>query len=204
MVKFINKTVVLSLILIASYVFFIGDTWAMGLSVDPARLVGEIRENKKISFVLMVYNDTEDPGIYDVYADDFPDWFEITPAQFRLYPGDNQKVNIEVKPEKAGSFVVNISVVGRLLNRKSFNAASGLKIPLTLEVVEDGSAGSFWYYIISATLIIFILLIFLISCRKKRSFWQKTMTRTEDSVDWLLYHNEKWYHKLIRIIKKKL
>jgi hypothetical protein len=112
---------------------------AVGVSVSPPRLEIISVAGRETNREIVVSNPSRDVAIFDIYPDDFVSEIRISPESFVLESGDQKKVAVAVTPKNVGRFETNISIVARALSDSAFNAASGVKIPLNVEVGRDSS-----------------------------------------------------------------
>lgn len=173
--------------------------FAAGLGIFPAEYLAQVTEGDLETFTIEVFNTAREPGMFHVYADEQIAWFVISPEQFRLDPDSSERVKVIVQPDAPGKHIVNLSVVGRSLERQSFNAASGLKFPVTLTVAAGNANELAWLHIIFGTAALATVVVgtALGIERKRRSRLEKIT----DTLDLLLHHKQKWYHKILRLFK---
>src|SRR3989339_739351 len=71
--------------------------------------------------------------------DDFSKEISLEPAEFNLSPQEIALVNIsaDFNHLSAGVRKTNISVLSQALDKKSFNAISGIKVPVSIYVTES-------------------------------------------------------------------
>ena len=107
---------------------------AVGVAVNPARLEVFGRSGQERVETILVSNPARDVAIFEIYPDEFEAMIRIAPASFVLESGDQKKVTIKIAGTAAGRFETLVSVIARPLSESAFNAASGIKIPLSIEV----------------------------------------------------------------------
>lgn len=145
---------------------------AVGISVQPARL--ELYYPGLNQKAIVVKNISAEPVSLNIYVDDFKDQVAIEPSELSLLPGQASPVQVKVdfSGQPAGAENTNLSVVASALDKRSFNAASGIKVPLTIIVRE-----SFWAKpIILLVLGVFLVLLFMILwliCKDPKAWIQK-------------------------------
>jgi len=170
---------------------------AAGVLVDPSKLFIQATVKQEAKKILVVKNISESPLIYNLYSDELTDIITISPSIFRLEPEEEIKIAVVVKPKHQGVMSTNISVVAEDLDRRKFNAAAGIKIPLEIIALPKASINySNWTVgIIIALLIISLLVIAVIYIIKKRkkTVWHKI---TSSSVN-LLHHQKPWWKRII-------
>ena len=149
---------------------------------------------------LKINNISQEPISVTVIADDLVEYINIRPAEFTLLPEEIMLVNLDLDftDQPSGIRKTDISIISKALDKQSFNAASGIKIPLTVAIVSSAwqwNAASI-FLAIFASLIFLALLIqamfILWRPRKKHSFL---------SLDFALHHKKG--NKLIKKIFKK-
>ena len=154
---------------------------ALGISVRPAELEMIIPE--KSSDYLIIKNISLEPITVSIYSDAFSQELKINPSELELLPEESARVQISFVGDKNRSGVkkTNLSLLARNMDQKKFNAASGLKIPLT--IFMPGSSFN-WTWLTIATLVFFGFLFLLaivrffyyffqLKKRKKKNLWQK-------------------------------
>jgi hypothetical protein len=107
---------------------------AVGVSVNPARLTIEAGVEEERTEIIIVSNPARDVAIFEIFPDEFETMVRVTPTSFVLESGDQKKVTVEVSGKTAGRFETTLSVLARPLSESAFNAASGVKIPLSFEI----------------------------------------------------------------------
>jgi hypothetical protein len=115
-------------------VFSVEQALAVGVGVKPKDLNLKIQAAQQTVTEILVMNVSNEPAIYQVYPDGLEKNIKIGPTDFRLEPGDSQIVKIIVKINNPGRFSTNISVIGRPLANAGLAAASGVKVPIMVEV----------------------------------------------------------------------
>ena len=125
---------------------------AVGISVSPSSV--DLLSPNVFEKSISVKNISQEPIIIRVYADDFSNNLLIEPNEFELWPDQVSPVKITTDFENFSPGVqkTHISVLSKALDKRSFNAISGIKIPLTIYISES-------YFIWSGPLI-FLLVFF--------------------------------------------
>ena len=115
--------------------------------------------------------------IYNLYAEELVNEITIQPDFIRLEASETQRIKISVKPKEVGVFVTNIAVVAQDLDRRQFNASTGVKIPLDLRVSSAPKTIfhqlGFWGIIGGAFAIVALVIIAIIIHKKRRKWWQR-------------------------------
>lgn len=160
---------------------------AVGLAVEPAKLELSYPQNKQEQ--LKITNISSEPIFVRIQADDLRDNIKVEPSEFNLLPEEIMFIDLTVNFSQQASAVqkTNLSVISQALHQNSFKAASGIKIPLTINTTK---ISSFWkWLILSVGLLVFVVLIYLLWLvfiwffnRKKHKFLD---------LDFLLHH--KWW-----------
>ncbi|MCB9802473.1 hypothetical protein H6761_00450 [Candidatus Nomurabacteria bacterium] len=160
---------------------------AIGLSVQPAKL--EIIYTDQTKAQLKIKNISAEPIFSQVSSDDLREFVSIQPDEFTLLPDEIILVDLALDfPNlKSGVKNTNLSIVSRAVNKNSFNAASGIKIPL--EVVFSpvnwkftGVLVFFWTFIILLGFVLLAKLVFGLKKHKKIS-----------NIDLNFLFHHKWY-----------
>ena len=138
-------------------------TWALGLSVRPQELsifasMGQLAETE-----LLIINSSDEPALYQVYPDDQVKNISIEPPSFRLEPGGNQQVNINVKKWLSGEYKTDISIVSQLPNAQKYAVNAGVKVPLEIIIITPR-----WIYLLIGLFILFIVLLSIIISKPKK------------------------------------
>lgn len=107
---------------------------ASGISVKPDALNFHLKAKQTQTNAIVVENISAKPVIYNLYADELEDMIFLAPTNFRLEPGQKRQVKVLASPKQAGLFATNLSVVTQDLDRRTFNVATGVKIPLVMRV----------------------------------------------------------------------
>lgn len=155
--KFIVGSWLMIFLLIAlACLFLVNPVYAIGLGVKPTEINLKVVIGKPTETELLVMNVTNQPAYYQVYPDAFADQIMVGPTDFRLEPETSQIIKVKINPKNPGRFATNISIVARPLDAAGLSAASGVKVPITLEV----SGLPFFRLLIGIVVGICLLLIF--------------------------------------------
>ena len=119
---------------------------AVGVGVNPLSVAASLKVGQEVVKEIQVTNPSVEPGLFVVSADELADWFKFEPSELRLEARESRSVKVVVKPTKAGRYSVNLSVIGYPLDTRSFNAGSGLKVPVSL-VVSGATPTPWWRYL---------------------------------------------------------
>lgn len=119
--------------------FFWPGLLLVGLAVTPSELkvVQTAPENSPAK--LIVKNASREVSLFEVYPDDFESIIRASPSSFILEAGEEREVNIQNNFRQEGQYRTDISVVARPIAASAFNAAGGMKIPLTVNVNQASS-----------------------------------------------------------------
>ncbi len=127
------------IILFFSFLFSFNSALAIGIGAKPSFLDLELKVGQSKEVKILVYNISQEAGIFQVFADELNEWIKIEPNNFRLEAGENKEVKITVSAKEGGGKAINLSVLASPLDRRSFSVGPGLKIPLRLNVKEERS-----------------------------------------------------------------
>jgi len=127
------------IILFFSFLFSFNSVLAIGIGVKPSFLDLELKVGQSKEVKILVYNISQEAGIFQVFPDELNEWIKIEPNNFRLEAGENKEIKIIVSAKEGGGKAINLSVLASPLDRRSFSVGSGLKIPLRLNVKEERS-----------------------------------------------------------------
>src|SRR3989344_1565474 len=116
---------------------FPGTVQAVGVSVQPSKL--ELFFPDKSAGQIIIKNISAEPITVLIYPDDFINSISVNPSELELWPEQSSPVQIgaNFSGESAGLKNTNLSVVASARDKRSFNAASGIKIPITITTRED-------------------------------------------------------------------
>ena len=170
---------------------------AVGVSVEPAYL--EIIYSSGKTTDLTITNVSQEPVIVNVFPDELIDQIQVYPSELNLLPEEvaQIKLSFDFDDREAGIKKASISVVTKALNKRSFNAASGLKIPVTIAIVPNKfqwQANTIFLTVFFSLLLLAILiqLIFILLRPKKKVLSKAT--------DFVLHHRQarfrRWLKKL--------
>jgi|GEM_PF-2459879 len=169
-------------------------TQAIGLSVKPSSL--DLVLPSIHSKDLVITNISSEPITVNISADDFVSYITVSPNELRLLPDESSRVKImaNFNGVRSGVEQTNISIISRAVDPRSFNAASGIKIPLTINIVKKywQWSGEMIFLAVFFALLMLILsaqLVFLIfKAKAKRSKWLP--------INFLKIYRQQFWHKL--------
>jgi hypothetical protein len=127
------------IILFFSFLFCFNSALAIGIGAKPSFLDLELKVGQSKEVKILVYNISQEAGIFQVFPDELNEWIKIEPNNFRLEAGENKEVKITVLAKEGGGKAISLSVLASPLDRRSFSVGPGLKIPLRLNVKEERS-----------------------------------------------------------------
>jgi hypothetical protein len=113
--------------------------FAVGVSVTPPSLELLRGINGEISGEIAVSNPSEEVAVFNVYPDEFEGMVKVSPVSFILEGGRQKIVKVNVNPKNEGMFETTLSVVSEPLLKSSFNAVSGVKIPISFTAGKHSS-----------------------------------------------------------------
>ena len=133
------------LALVIGHMSYVPVAFAIGISVTPSRASIIVAEKEDASIRLKVANPSKDVALFEVYPDALEQLISISPKSFTLESGAERFVEVSVRGEAVGKMVAEISVVARPLGDQTFQAGTGVKVPLAIEVVptKNGLASAF-------------------------------------------------------------
>jgi len=145
---------------------------AVGIGVQPTSLNLSANAQGEASGKITISNPSAEPGLFTVSADDLASQFSFNPTEVRLEAQESKVINVIFHSKQAGRWATNLSVVGYPLDTRSFNAGSGLKVPINLTVEKVSGSVLLIYIIIGASLVLLIgFLIF--KYWRRRSLWYR-------------------------------
>ena len=139
---------------------------ALGLGIAPGKLDFRVRAGSTEVKTLNVINQSEQEADFQLYTDDkYQEWLSLSPAEFRLPPGQSQAVEVTVAPPltAANEHDLLIYVVSTTPGSE-LQIGAGVKVPTHIKVLE------FPFTLIIGAGIAFVLLVLLIGMllRRKR------------------------------------
>jgi hypothetical protein len=151
---------------------------AVGVSVEPSELDILYPSQTKYSFT--VTNISPEPIIVAAYADAFQENIILQPSEVKLLPNEVTEVVVKANfaDQPAGVKSTYISVVSKAVDKRSFNAASGIKLPFSVNITETTWAWSgevifVMVFVGLMVLAILVQLVFLIwQAKKKKRHWR--------------------------------
>jgi len=153
----IELTVCFSVFIVC--LFFGHSTQAVGVGVKPKEIDLTVKIGRETVTEFLVMNVSDQPAIYQVYPDALEGEIKLGPSDFRLEPGGSQIVKASIIISGPGRYSTNISVVARPLGATGLVAASGVKVPITI----DSSGIPIWWLgvgvVLACLVIIFVLLL---------------------------------------------
>lgn len=134
MMKFKILTI---LLFVFCFLFSFDSVLAIGIGTKPPFLDLELRVGQSKKTKILVYNISQEAGIFQVFPDELNDWIKIEPNNFRLEAEENREVKITILAKEDGIKATNLSVLANPLDRQSFSVGPGLKVPLRLNVKKE-------------------------------------------------------------------
>ena len=113
---------------------------AVGLAVRPSELNLAVNVRGETKTTLTVKNPSREVALIEVYPDELEKIVEVLPTSFVLESGEEQRILITVRPQDAGVFRTNMSVVANPLSPSGFHASGGVKIPLIIQASSEHSS----------------------------------------------------------------
>ena len=166
--KFMYKCIVLLIVSLLAPQLVL----AVGIGVQPTSLNLSANAQGEASGKITISNPSAEPGLFTVSADDLSSQFSINPTEVRLEAQESRVINIIFYSKQAGRWATNLSVVGYPLDTRSFNAGSGLKVPINL-TVDQVSGSVWWIYIIIGAGLVLLISFFAFKHWRKRSVWYR-------------------------------
>lgn len=132
--KINNKSLVI-LFFVFYFLFQLEGILAIGVGAKPSSLDLELKVGQSKETKILVYNISNEAGIFQIFPDELNDWIKIEPNNFRLEAGENKEVKINILAKEEGKKAINLSISAKPLDRQNFSVNPGLKIPLNLNVI---------------------------------------------------------------------
>lgn len=180
-------------------IFFLASAaQAVGVEVKPSNINIIYPDEKETS--LSINNISQEPILVSVVTDHFGDSISVQPDEFQLLPDEIIKLKLSLDFENSPEGVKStyISIVSKPLDRQSFNAATGIKIPMTININKSrwqwSGPSVFVASFLSLLLIIFIIqgILFLLGLRHHSTKWY---------INLLKHHKKPWYRRIWSKIK---
>ena len=186
------KKIIFANLLICFIILFPLSSQAVGISVNPSSLdilYPSIREER-----IAVKNISSEPIVVYIYPDDFGDNIKLQPNEFNLMPDQLASIKILTNFDNfsEGTQKTNISVLSKALDKKSFNAISGIKIPISIYIAHtyfEWSGPAVFVLVFGVGLTILLLWQIVVKLFPKKKKIDKKMV-----INLLLHHKKKkWY-----------
>ena len=150
---------------------------ALGVAVSPSSL--EMLYPDKQTTSLNIRNISEEPVLVFIQVDDFANSLSVQPTELKLLPDEVGQIQLkgDFSNQPSSLQKTNISVISKAIDKRSFNAASGLKIPLTIYITKHYFqwSGSAVFVVVFLVLLLVALLVqlffWLFKTRKKKKHW---------------------------------
>lgn len=143
---------------------FSSSVQAVGVGVKPKEINLSVKINQETITEILVMNVSAEPAIYQIYPDALEQEIKTEPSDFRLEPDGSQIIKVKVILKTPGRFNTNLSIVARPLGNSGLTAASGVKIPITIE-----SSGLPWLWLLAGSILICLLIFFGVKLLKRVS-----------------------------------
>ncbi|XOB41183.1 MAG: hypothetical protein ACKKMW_00320 [Candidatus Nealsonbacteria bacterium] len=151
------------LLFVFCFLFSFDSALAIGIGTKPSFLDLELEVGQPKKAKILIYNISQEAGIFQVFPDELNEWIKIEPSNFRLEAGENKEVKITFLAKEEGRKAINLSVLAKPLDRQSFSVNPGVKVPVQLNVEEENliflasvlrfiSQNSIWIFAILAIL----------------------------------------------------
>lgn len=117
--------------------------YAVGISVSPPSLELRGTPNKKITGTFTVTNPSRETVVYEITNDGLLT-LAITPTTFLLEPATSAKVTVEYDSpaQRLTNSRTNLSILGRPLTVQPTQAASGVKLPVSISTGQVAGAST--------------------------------------------------------------
>jgi hypothetical protein len=162
--------------LVLLFLFFPIGVGAVGVSVSPSSL--EVLYPDKQDLELVIQNISLEPVSVYIYPDDYKKSIVASPDEIKLLPDEFGRISLSLdfSGEESGVKNTQISVVTKAIDKRSFNAASGLKIPISINIHQESwrwSAAAVFVVAFGSLFILAIIvqLIFILSRPRKKKHW---------------------------------
>ena len=134
------KKLLLYTILIIPAIYLVVSTQAVSLSVSPKEINASVLVGQTTSYRMQVKNPSGEVSVFEVYPDDLQAIIKIYPSSFILESEETKDVIVQVTVREEGVLKTNISVVATPVASSSFNAVSGVKIPIEITSRSNGTS----------------------------------------------------------------
>lgn len=130
----------LTIIILATAILAVATVQAVGVSVTPKELKVSGNMGETVNAKLTVKNPSTEVSLFEIYPDELEKMIKPSPSSFILESGESREVTIQVTPNESGIFRTNISVLATPVAKASFNAGSGIKIPIEITTEINNSS----------------------------------------------------------------
>lgn len=117
---------------------------AIGVGVNPHELEVAAHPSDSVQSWINVVNTSGEESRYQVYIEeeDLSTWFQVSPPEFVLGPGDHQEVQLDISPPAtaSGEYQTNVCVVG-LIHASELKVGCGVKVPVSIRILSSGPWG---------------------------------------------------------------
>ena len=135
---------VLSLAACSAIILFSSPVAAIGVGVSPHQLEVAAYPSDSVRSSIHVINTSDEESRYQVYIEeeDLSSWFQVSPQEFVVGPGDHQEVQLDISPPAtaSGEYQTNVCVVG-LIHASELKVGCGVKVPVSIRILPPGPWG---------------------------------------------------------------
>lgn len=147
----------------------------IGISVSPTKL--DIKYSKDTKNYLKIKNISKEVVQISIYSDEFQNNIKIYPEEVQLLPEQITRIEINTNFDKEKNNQIlktNISVVTKALDKKNFNASSGIKIPISIILKKQNIYSTLFLFSIFVIFIIAVIFLFISKyISRKDTFFHK-------------------------------
>lgn len=148
---------------------------AAGLQISPTRLSFSLPPESEKTQSIIVANPTADVQIYEITADDYPNYIKPVPKSFTLESGARKEIAVTVLSQgplssREQKIVTNLSVVAKPLTAESLTVGTGAKIQMEITITDSIGTNKtkFIFLVITLAVITVLVIGFIILKRKQK------------------------------------
>lgn len=151
---------------------------AAGIGVTPTSLTVNQLSSDTTEAALYVHNTGDNPAIYEVYSEQWPQLVYPDVPKFRLEPGNSRQVSITWDRLPPGQHSFNLAVTGQDVGMGLDLPKTGFKVPVNLNI-EAGAYESYNIYALIVGLLLLSLILLILSLI--RHYRRSTLAKIRDA-----------------------
>ncbi|OGY82352.1 MAG: hypothetical protein A3F54_02265 [Candidatus Kerfeldbacteria bacterium RIFCSPHIGHO2_12_FULL_48_17] len=112
---------------------------AIGVGAKPSHLEMNFANRNTQTTEVIVFNLSDEAAALTIAPDELRDWITIEPTTLELAAQEHATVKVTITPQDSGQVTTNLSITAESLHKQGFNPASGIKIPINIQVQEKSA-----------------------------------------------------------------